>query len=1202
MFHQRHILGLYRIQPKQLKYVVPFGSIVPMRRIIQQQPNQYYRSHHKMSSTSKLSTNGSIDSIFMTNVVPHCVIYSSSTFYHHDRRHHQCFMYNKINRRKTGIVLFSTASDSIEVDSTNKKISKKKKDVKSKLINNKRETTRKSQSASLNSSRKNLDVESNINDINLDENEKVVYQELVTLVKEIMYNDNLYYNSQLQTNEQIISDEMYDSLVSREEYICTNYPKVYKLYQQEYPTTPTRFSGLRIGSAAISNPITEDTAGAQQQQQKEQVVNVSNSISKRKHLRPMLSLDNIHNKDQLTGWITRIITNLQNSINATTKTDATNNNHASDISTPQQELQSFVTISTEPKLDGISLNLRYRRRTSNTTNESKDKHHPIEQVVYDLEWACTRGDGRVGTDVTVAVKQGQFVPHEVNIFNNSNNIIFDITTDTFEVRGEVVLPRSEFNRMKLNMTRIEQQQQTDTKLEKDIRTGAETNTMPSFFSNPRNAASGILQRKYNEDDDVVDDTIMLRSNLRFYAYELVFDSNNTNVSMLVPGRHHTSYLDVRALLQSWNFTIPQPFTTSSLPLDCDVDISIVDSHYQNLLDYYNELQQWREQQEKKQIELSSSLENTSKSTVSSLSKHIKWEWDDYDVDGCVHKVCELQYRVTLGTTTRAPKWAIAHKFPALVGMTRLRSIEVQVGRTGVLTPVAYLDPIVLNGVTIQRATLHNFNHMQHMLSKSTNTDHVVRMNEESSSVTEIPVGTHVIVRRAGDVIPQVISRAVFKHDSITNNHNNTIDMISLLPPTHCPACGSPVVITENVADSRKSMTSTRPTTTMKKTRRKKGSIESSDESTETDTDSLLVSTAIDANATGRIVRCSGPSLLCPPQAIGTLQQAFSRDAMDITGLSEARIRQLKEVNILNMPYDLFSIFVDELKGKNTSTNANNVNVEAGNGSRMHNTSIREQIAELDGWGEKSVNNLGTVVNRVAANGISLSRYIYSLNIRNVGVHISTILATIYQSADEFLFDLEQAALEPPVTSLSPKNTSASSKIDDLKVDIGVKRIPKNVFVRLQEETEYTKGIGPVVISALYDFSHQSILLDAARKLTKYIPIHKETKLQQQQSEGNYGNDIKKSTERLPFNGMSVVFTGTLSNEMSRTDAQKYAIEYLGATSTPSRITKSTDVLVLGTNTKTAADAATKKRQQAEQYGTKIMNASEFLLLLSNYKK
>ena len=202
---------------------------------------------------------------------------------------------------------------------------------------------------------------------------------------------------------------------------------------------------------------------------------------------------------------------------------------------------------------------------------------------------------------------------------------------------------------------------------------------------------------------------------------------------------------------------------------------------------------------------------------------------DYDIDGVVFKVDRLEQQRLLGHVARAPRWAVAQKFPAQEQVTRLLDIDVQVGRTGALTPVARLKPVNVAGVTVTNATLHN---------------------EDEIRRKDIRIGDRIIVRRAGDVIPQIVS-------VVMNRRPRNVRGFEM--PSRCPVCGSEVIRVEGEAVSR----------------------------------------------------CSG-GLYCPAQRKEALKHFASRRAMDIAGLGEKLVEQLVDRDLVATPADLYRLSLDEL--------------------------------------------------------------------------------------------------------------------------------------------------------------------------------------------------------------------------------------------------------------------------------------------------
>ncbi|WP_372758896.1 NAD-dependent DNA ligase LigA, partial [Litorivivens sp.] len=194
----------------------------------------------------------------------------------------------------------------------------------------------------------------------------------------------------------------------------------------------------------------------------------------------------------------------------------------------------------------------------------------------------------------------------------------------------------------------------------------------------------------------------------------------------------------------------------------------------------------------------------------------------YDIDGIVFKVDSIDLQRKLGFVSRAPRWAVAHKFPAQEEMTLLRDVEFQVGRTGAITPVARLEPVFVGGVTVSNATLHNFDEIQRL---------------------DVRVGDTVIIRRAGDVIPQVVQVVAEKRPS---------DAKIIEMPTHCPVCGSESERVEGEA----------------------------------------------------VTRCTG-GLICAAQRSQAIKHFASRKAMDIEGLGDKIVEVLVERELIKHPGDLF---------------------------------------------------------------------------------------------------------------------------------------------------------------------------------------------------------------------------------------------------------------------------------------------------------
>jgi len=283
------------------------------------------------------------------------------------------------------------------------------------------------------------------------------------------------------------------------------------------------------------------------------------------------------------------------------------------------------------------------------------------------------------------------------------------------------------------------------------------------FANPRNAAAGSLRQ--------LDSTITAQRNLRFFAY---------GIGLLEGAELPASHRDLLDWYQSMGIpTCEEKALVKGAPA---------------LLDFYRNVQEKRAQL-------------------------------PYEIDGVVYKVNRFDQQATLGFVSRAPRFAIAHKFPAEEALTTVLDIEVQVGRTGAITPVARLAPVFVGGVTVTNATLHN---------------------EEEIQRKDVRVGDTVIVRRAGDVIPEVVASVLEKRPEQTS---------VFVLPKQCPICGSDIVKLEDEA----------------------------------------------------IARCSGGWIKCAAQRKGGLFHFASRKALNIEGLGEQLIEQLVDKNVVTTAADFYKL-------------------------------------------------------------------------------------------------------------------------------------------------------------------------------------------------------------------------------------------------------------------------------------------------------
>ena len=312
----------------------------------------------------------------------------------------------------------------------------------------------------------------------------------------------------------------------------------------------------------------------------------------------------------------------------------------------------------EPKIDGLSLSLRYEKGV--------------------LVQAATRGDGSVGENVTANARTIVDIPHELSG-----------APELLEVRGEVYLSHADFEALN---TRQETR-------------GGKT------FANPRNAAAGSLRQ--------LDAEITRARPLRFFAY--AWGSLSAPLGVTQSGA-----IEALAALG---------FSTNPLTATCDGPSKLI-AHYAKIEAARPDL--------------------------------------GYDIDGVVYKVNDLDLQSRLGFRSTTPRWAIAHKFPAELAWTILEGIDIQVGRTGALSPVARLSPVTVGGVVVSNATLHNEDYIKGLDSKG----------QEIRGGKDIRIGDLVQVYRAGDVIPKVADVDVTKRSP---------EAQAFEFPKKCPECGSDAI-------------------------------------------------------------------------------------------------------------------------------------------------------------------------------------------------------------------------------------------------------------------------------------------------------------------------------------------------------------------------------------------------------------------------
>lgn len=411
---------------------------------------------------------------------------------------------------------------------------------------------------------------------------------------------------------------------------------------------------------------------------------VLNDFAEVRHPVPLESLEDVFDGDEVKGFLSKVLETL-----------------------PRAEY------SVEPKVDGLSVALEYR-----------------DGRFYQ---GATRGDGRVGEDVTGNLRTVRSIPK--NLPEKLPRLI---------VRGEVYMARSVFDR-------INEELELEGK---------------PLLANPRNAAAGSLRQK--------DPKVCAKRQLDIAVFNL----------QLVEGRSFATHSETLDYLREQGF----PVIPHTVLRDPEEILEQIQKLGDNRIDF------------------------------------------PYDIDGAVVKLNDLSDRSTLGSTAKCPKWAVAYKYPPEQKESRVADIVVQVGRTGVLTPKAVLEPVRLAGTTVTNATLHN---------------------QDYITEKDIRIGDTVVVQKAGEIIPEIVSVVKEKRPEGTKPYHL---------PDKCPVCGAAVL----------------------------------------------------RDPDGAAVRCTGAE--CPAQLLRNMIHFASRDAMDIDGVGPAVLQQLIESGLVSNPADLYDLRAEQLEG------------------------------------------------------------------------------------------------------------------------------------------------------------------------------------------------------------------------------------------------------------------------------------------------
>ncbi len=402
---------------------------------------------------------------------------------------------------------------------------------------------------------------------------------------------------------------------------------------------------------------------------------------------------------------------------------------------------------------------------------------------------------------------------------------------------------------------------------------------------------------------------------------------------------------------------------------------------------------------------------------------------DYDIDGLVLKVNDLNLQKRLGNTSNSPRWAIAYKFSAEQAVTKIKDIIIQVGRTGAITPVAKVEPVTVGGVVVSNATLHN---------------------EDEIERKDIRIGDTIKIQRAGDVIPQVVSVDFSKREKKNKK---------FIFPINC-LCGAP---------TKKEIS---------KSTKKKDAVR----------------------------RCL-KGYDCKFIAKEKLKHLVSKEAFNIDGLGKKVVDQFWNLNLIKEPSDIFNLDYDKIR-------------------------------DLEGWGDLSVENLKSAVNKSKI--ISLDRFIYSIGVRHIGQENAKILAAFFISISEF-----------------------SKLFEEKKTD--------NILNSLIE----LDGIGETQINAIKNFFSNSKNKKINIDLINQLNI----------------SDYANKNEDGIFSNKRLMFTGGFQN-MSRSEAKSIAENNGGKVL--GSISKKLDFLVVGDTKPTK-----KKIDQAKQLKIKIITEKEWNKILNS---
>ena len=583
------------------------------------------------------------------------------------------------------------------------------------------------------------------------------------------------------------------------------------------------------------------------------------------------------------------------------------------------------------------------------------------------------------------------------------------------------------------------------------------------LANPRNGAAGSLRQ--------LDDKVTAQRPLSFFAY---------GIGLVEGGALPATHSATLAKLRDWSFPVSE--------------LATVVHGLDGLLGYYRRIGEARD----------------------GLA---------FDIDGVVYKLDDIAGQRELGFVSRAPRWAIAHKFPAQEQATVLESIEVNVGRTGAVTPWALMRPVQVGGVTVTRATLHN-------------ADHVARL--------DVRDGDTVIVRRAGDVIPEVVQVVLEQRPPGTQPWSM---------PMQCPVCGSEVVREEGAA----------------------------------------------------VWRCSG-ELSCPAQLVQSVFHFASRRAMDIDGLGERYIESLAEFGYLRDVSDLYGLGLDDLlEMKRRADERDGSTPETVKAGKVATKWADNLIAAIDASRDTTlarflyalgIEHVGESTAKALAQWFGDLELIRHLpwplfkRVPDIGGEVARALGHFLdQPGNQQVIDrlLERGVRIGDTHAPNPK---LGDGLDFASVLVDLE-IPKVTAVRAAQLASAFDAQG-LLDAATHQFVTAGLPNDSANALAEWLEVEANANLllHAARALADLRARLPERSEQAagPLEGKTVVLTGTLSS-MGRDEA-KDRLEALGA-KTAGSVSKKTSVVIAG-------EAAGSKLAKAEELGIEVWDEAKLLAFLAQH--